>query len=293
MRKYQNSVTSKSVFSKKTEFELRRIKRYDNKNIILPKWINLKNELIFSEYDLSATSQRLLYFVMSKFSLDDFYSDNSIYDRKGKFDKVNESNYSYIYEEKDLRSIIVPASILSKVINNSKSARKTKNYEPLFNAISQLKIANITINTIKDNKKVSQTFKFFDNAEIFILERESNREQIFVQLTFSIQYMPFVVACFGFTKVDFDKVCSFKSVYAMRFFHWFLYALKNKKSARFSVSIKEIRKRFKFSDNMYKQHFDARFIQKPIDEIMKNTDYYIFVEELEKNIRQKTERKLK
>lgn len=278
----ESNPVSKTELPVKAESKLRMVQQYEGKKVVLPSYLNLKNELVFAEYDLSLSASKLLYFAMAHFDSTEFYADSDVLKHKGKLSKVEPSVYSNIYEGSTSRTIIIPAAVLMSVIRGRKRNSKSKNYEPLYNAITQLSGATITTNTKKNEKVSSDTFPFFEKVEAFVLERDSDRKQIFVMLTFTVKYMPFVIACSGFTKLSFDAITRLSTVNAMRYYHWFHYALKSTGKGRFSITIKELRKRFKIDDGEYKSHFDARFIQKPLNDIMANSALEIYVEELQR-----------
>ncbi|EGQ9577887.1 RepB family plasmid replication initiator protein [Vibrio cholerae] len=290
-KKNNHASVAKIELPVKTEFELSSVQRYEGKQVMLPPYVNLKNELVFADYGLSAPASRLLYFTMAHFDSDEFYTDGQVYQLNGKFSQVKPSLYANLYKESTSRTIIIPATVLMSVIRGNKSAGQSKNYQPLYDTISQLNGATITINTSKNGKATAKTFRFFDKVEVFKLKRDSDSEQIFVMLTFSVKYMPFVIACSGFTKLSFETMTGLTTVYAMRYYHWCHYALKRAETGRFSITIKELRKRFKFDDGMYQSHFDDRFIQKPINDIMANSALEIYVDELQR--KSKTQRRAK
>ncbi|PMM19499.1 replication initiation protein [Vibrio lentus] len=271
--------------------KLKMAQKYKSSKVISLKSFKLKNEWIFANYDLSASALRLLYFAMGHFNDEGFYADEKVRDVKPK-SKISEEVYTDIYEERDSRTILIPATVLMKVIRGSKDGGKSNNYKPLNDAILELNSAKITLNSKKHDKPTSKTISIFDNVEMFKLQIFEVSTKIHVKLIFNVRFMSLLIACSGYTTVPFDIMTNLSSSYAMRYYHWCLYVLKKTDSGRFSVSISEIRKRFKIGDDKLRHHFDSRFIQKPIDDVMAKTDLEIYVEELNKTSKTKRRAKL-
>ena len=288
----ENDHVSKDELPEKCEYEVRGIQRYEYNELVRPKYINLKNEMVFADYNLSASESRLLYFAMAHFDKSEFYAERDTSINEGKKSDLRSSEYSIIYEDSKSRTIIIPATMLMKAIRCSKSNSQSKNYKPLYNTISQISSATITLNTKNSSKESDDKISFFEKIEVFRQEGASGKGQILVMLTFSVSYMPFVICSSGFTKLPFDSITGLSSPYAMRYYHWFLYALKKVNATRFSISIREMRKRFRFDDGMYLSHFETRFIAKPIKDIMEKTDIEVYVEELQRNSNTKRRTKI-
>ncbi len=263
---------------------------YESKKVIFPKQFKLKNEWFFANYNLSVSALRLLYFSMAHFDDDMFYADEKVNRVKQKSNISKEVHWE-IYGERDSRTILIPATVLMKVIRGSKRDGISKNYKPLNNAIHELNSAELTLNSKKHGNVKSETIKIFDHVEMFRLEKYEISKKIYVKLIFSTKFMPLLIACAGYTTVPFDTITNLGSTYAIRYYLWCLYELKKGASGRFSVSVSEIRKRFKIGDGELRHHFDSRCIQKPIDEVMASTDLKIYIEELQRA--SKTKRRAK
>ncbi|WP_212577427.1 RepB family plasmid replication initiator protein [Vibrio parahaemolyticus] len=278
----EQTVVKKVELPEVDSFELRTTQKYESKKVISPTNFKLKNEWVFADYNLSASALRLLYFSAAHFDDEVFYADKEVRKKNGKFSKVSQKIHSTIYKKSDSRTILIPATVLMKVIRGSRSQVKSNNYKQLNDAILELNSAKVTLNSKKYGKSTSKTIPIFDKVEMFRLREVGISKKIFVKLTFSIKFMPLVIACSAFTTVSFDTITNLSNSYAMRYYHWCLYELKKGASGRFSVSVSEIRKRFKIADDEFRHHFDSRLIQKPIDDVMANTDLEIYIEELQR-----------
>ena len=273
-------------------FQLRMAQTYQSKKVISPTHFRLKNEWVFADYALSVSALRLLYFSAANFNDDIFRADEKVLGVKPE-SKISKETHWEIYAERDSRTIVVPATVLMKVIRGSKRDGISKNYKQLNDAIFELNSAELTLNSKKSGKTESETIKIFDHVEMFRLEKFEVSKKIYVKLIFSTKFMPLLIACAGYTTVPFDTMINLSSSYAMRYYHWCLYGLKKKGvSGRFSVSVSEIRKRFKIGDDEHRHHFDSRCIQKPIDNVMANTDLEIYIEELQRASKTKRRAKL-
>ncbi|WP_085344365.1 replication initiation protein [Vibrio sp. ArtGut-C1] len=275
------TVATKVELQEVDSFELRATQKYESNKVISPTNFKLKNEWVFADYDLSASALRLLYFSAAHFDDELFYADENVFGVKPK-SKISKEVHWEIYEERDSRTILIPATVLMKVIRGSKRDGKSNNYKPLNDAILELNSAELTLNSKKHGRPTPKTIPIFDKVEMFRLHEVGISKKIFVKLTFSIKFMPLVIACSAFTTVSFDTITNLSNSYAMRYYHWCLYELKKGASGRFSVSVSEIRKRFKIADDEFRHHFDSRLIQKPIDDVMANTDLEIYIEELQR-----------
>ncbi|WP_318445702.1 replication initiation protein [Photobacterium leiognathi] len=286
----QQTVIPKVELPVVDSFQLRMTQMYESKKVIFPKQFKLKNEWFFANYNLSVSALRLLYFSMAHFDDDMFYADEKVNRVKQKSNISKEVHWE-IYGERDSRTILIPATVLMKVIRGSKRDGISKNYKPLNNAIHELNSAELTLNSKKHGNVKSETIKIFDHVEMFRLEKYEISKKIYVKLIFSTKFMPLLIACAGYTTVPFDTITNLGSTYAIRYYLWCLYELKKGASGRFSVSVSEIRKRFKIGDGELRHHFDSRCIQKPIDEVMASTDLKIYIEELQRA--SKTKRRAK
>ncbi|HAS6336146.1 TPA: RepB family plasmid replication initiator protein [Vibrio vulnificus] len=273
-------------------FQLRMAQTYQSNKVMSPTHFKLKNEWVFADYALSVSALRLLYFSAAHFDDNAFYDDEKVREKKGKLSTVSQRTHSIIYKESASRTIVIPATVLMKVIQSSRSKGKSNNYKPLNDAILELNSAKVTLNSKKSGKPTSKTIPIFDDIEMFKLQKFEISTKIYVKLIFSTKFMPLLIACSGYTTVPFDTLTNLSSSYAMRYYHWCLYGLKKGVSGRFSVSANEIRKRFKISDGELRHHFDSRCIQKPIDEVMANTDLEIYIEELQRANKTKRRAKL-
>lgn len=288
----KQTATTKVELPEIDSFQLRMVQTYKSNKVISPTHFKLKNEWVFAGYALSVSALRLLYFSIAHFDDDMFYADEKVNRIKQKSHISKEVHWE-IYRERDSRTILIPATVLMKVIRGNRSKNKSNNYKQLNDAILELNSAELTLNSKKNGKMESETIKIFDHVEMFRLEKFEVSKKIYIRMIFSTKFMPLLIACAGYTTVPFDTMINLGSSYAMRYYHWCLYGLKKKGvSGRFSVSISEIRKRFKIGDDEFRHHFDSRCIQKPIDDVMARTDLEIYIEELQRASKTKRRAKL-
>lgn len=281
-----DGIEQKRVMVNDTEYFYNDIQKY-SKTLSVPTHVNLKNEFVYADYNLSVTATRLLYFSMMNFNKDEFYYDQSVIVCGKKFSLVTDDMFKKIFSTRESRTMIIPSSVLIKAISGLD--KKSKSSKPLLSAIQSLQESKITTNI----KNEANTFNFVNNIAIFDNKYGLGANKSYVLIEFSHAFMPFVVSCAGFNRIEYNIMRTLKTPYAIRYYHWFIHAFTRKENkGRFSIRISALKKRLGIDDNKYKRHFDSRIIEEPMMDIMHNTDLEIYVEELQRQRKNKRKNKL-
>lgn len=224
--------------------------------------LKLKNEWVFADYDMSIQELRLIYYVINRFDVSEYFAKDGSFLSSAECDEVNR------YGITANRSILLPLKDIHNAIScNSKS----KSYSPIVNAAYSLVNKQIKLNY---QGKSSEVIDVLESASIV---KCPDTKLKCLLLTFSIEFMPFIIGVSGYKKVEINHAFKFESPIAVRYYHWMLHCLKGKRKNSFPIDIDTLRNRLALEDGVKQKHFYKRMIEKPLEEVMKLTSLKITV----------------
>ncbi|MEZ8737934.1 replication initiation protein [Vibrio sp. 10N.239.312.D08] len=225
--------------------------------------LKLKNEWVFADYDMSIQEIRLIYYVINRFDVSEYFA------KDGNFMSSAECDAIHKYGSVENRSILLPLKDMHNAIScNSKS----KSYSPIVNAAYSLVNKQIKLN---NQDKSSEVIDVLKSASIV---KCPDTKLKCLLLTFSIEFMPFIIGVRGYKKVDINHAFKFESPIAVRYYHWMLHCLKGKQKNSFPIDINTLRNRLALEGGIKEKHFYKRMIEKPLKEVMNLTDLKVTVE---------------
>lgn len=236
------------------------------------KVVRIANELIFSQFDLELAEQKLLYYAMSVFDLDPFLSDSAVFSglTKGGKEPLNLSlittqMINKFFWSPEFRAIRIPLANLIKDATVGGQAGGGAGYWKAFDSVLEsLGSKQIYIKErIVDNKKTSH-HRIPILGETYYIN-EGKRE---VVITFAQEFMPYVIALSGYKKIDTKWISKLEHKYSPRFLQFFIFALNDKKSGEFYISVDRLRDRLSIKPEQYKRGLYDKVIKKSLDDII-------------------------
>ena len=227
--------------------------------------VKLVNEMVFAQFNLSLSEQKLLYYAMSHFDIDSFLTDSDVCGaltsgglEKQDLSKVTPTLLNKYYWCPELRSIRIPVASLMNYVSGTSAG----NWKLFDNAVDALGGKQIYIR-MRDDGREHHRIRIFGGSYYI-----NNRKE--VVLSFTQEFMPYLVAFKSYKKVNLGWLAKLNSKYAPRFLHYFMYALDGKNSAVFNINVKSLRERLNIKDDELKRGFYERVIKKSLDDIKEN-----------------------
>ncbi|MFS1473611.1 RepB family plasmid replication initiator protein [Vibrio lentus] len=228
--------------------------------------LKLKSEWVFADYHMSLQELRLIYYVINRFDVSEYFA------KDGRFLSSSECYDIHKHGIIEHRSILLPLTDIHTAISCDS---KSKSYSPIINAANSLVNKEIRINHIN---KPSEAIKV---VEYMSVVKCPDSKLKCLLLSFSEEFMSFIVGMDSYRKVNLSQMLKFKSSMAMRYYHWMIHSLKgDRMQAQFAISIDTLRNRFAMEDDIKQKHFYKRAIEKPLAEVMELTELKIEVEKV-------------
>ncbi len=247
------------------------------------KLLKLKNEFAFADFSMSISELKTLYYMMSMFDTDDFFTYSEV--REKLYSKDTGWNYHLldqrltdsVYNCLEYRTVILDAHEVSRTLQTT-----GKSYSTLEKAVWALHDKTMVIDHEHETGR-KQRVKI-SPIEVSAVIDDQGKKQVLV--AFSQSFMPYVLAFSGYQKLNMSEVISFKSNYAIRYYHWFLTALSNNNTGQIKIAIDSLRKRFEISDEKHKRGFIPRVVEQPIKEVIDRTGLNVNIKKLKDKTKQ-------
>lgn len=257
---------SKKMRTSLSEYDLEAIEPF---NIGGGRTINLKTEFNYASLSITKGQMDALFFIMSLFEGDSFLNAPPVLeklysqdDRRWDFRKIDEDLIKDVLFLEEHRTVVIDAYELNNIINGPSS--KSKNKQRLETAIKTLHQIVLEIDhKVSFNSKRKRIF--LSPIESSFIDTETDPCCHKVVITFSLKFMPYVLAYSGFNKLDLRILRSLKTTYAARYYQWMVHDSELKKGVK--LSIEEIKSRLGIPEGAYKRGFYNRVIEEPIREL--------------------------
>ncbi|HAS6745400.1 replication initiation protein [Vibrio parahaemolyticus] len=238
--------------------------------------VKLKNEFVFAKYSLEVQEQRLLFNAMSHFDINPFLKDKDVQDElqgdasaRWDFSKVTQSLTDSYYSFIEKRTIILPVREILRTTGS-------RNYKALDKAIKSLQSRTMVVDEMTSKRiRVKKT--------INPIEVASKVGKTDILITFTKEFMPYLLALSGYQAIDLNLIAGFSYKHSSRYYHWCLYALnmkENESLVKFDVSIDRIRERLEIGTKEHQRNFFSRVVKKSVDEINEKTPIFIKVDKV-------------
>ncbi|MDE1239811.1 replication initiation protein [Vibrio aestuarianus] len=238
--------------------------------------VKLKNEFVFAKYSLEVQQQRLLFNAMSYFDINPFLKDEVVQETlridgspKWDFNKVTQTLTDEYYSNVEKRSIVLS---IREILRSTGS----RNYKALDKAVDTLQSLTMIVDEMTPTRvRVKKTISPIEGAA------KISSTQILI--TFTKEFMPYLLAVTGYQSIDLDLISGFLHKHSSRYYHWSLYALGLKAEesvVKFDISIDSIRERLGISDKEHQRSFFSRVVKVAVDEINAKTPIYIHIDKV-------------
>ncbi|HHC6598441.1 TPA: replication initiation protein [Vibrio parahaemolyticus] len=227
--------------------------------------VKLRNEFVFAEYQMSLRELRLMYYIMSRFDVSEFFG------KDGR--PLNDQALSDIYKHSsdESRSIIIPVSELSDFVC---FGSKSKSYEPVTRAVNALIKNPVILNYQDQEPKIVTPIQ---SAYLFKCKSSKLKSML---ITFNWDFMCFVFGTSGYCKLNLTDVLKFKSPLALRYYHWIIHSIRGGKFGTIRIKIATLKDRLSIIDTEYQKHFYKRCIEKPLQEVIDVTNINVEIEKI-------------
>lgn len=232
------------------------------------KIVKLANEMVFAQFDLELVEQKLLYYAMSVFDFEGFLTDTDVFGaltNNGRSEQdlglVTPQMLNKYYWSPELRAVRIPLYDLMRYISKTGDDGRG-NWKWFDRAVDTLGEKRIYIRG-RDSEKQHHRIPIL--GETYYINKDGKKE---VVVTFAQEFMPYLIAFQSYKKINLRWLARLESKYSSRFLHYFIYALDNKRSGTFSISVQSLRQRLGIEPEKLKRNFYERVVKKSIDDII-------------------------